>query len=537
MEKYIFLEGGTGLRVGLAVTHMMCCMNMYQKNNYSMNDWNMIFETMDSGNEELTQITKMVSVTDNAVCEGTLKAIYPDVKFQDIRIPNEMLARRGMPVNAKIPLKQVVNTWYDNHLLLTPQQMEQDLLGGYYKDLCRGRFISGASFDTAVSKEETLVSGQKVGFQYISDKVANADGNGDIRVVFVSSAIGGEGRTNITSHPEKLIRLCMEKLEHRGYTRTNAETHIKNVLKIAVIMTGSVFSFPNKNSGKPADVRNLVIGTFKSYPESLAQKINIFYLLEHDHMTIQSERYSDSGAQAKHAHAIELVAVSMIHNFFDRTRGDLSGNYKTVIPYYSIPLSYRLPHNPNEKDETTWDTLKLFKSYKEAILSRIRFDEVLFHYIASQALSENIIVTELLRNMFHERNVNRISRYIQEIPYNTEKKIKEPIRKILEIERLWLNYMRDICLTGKDWSAGGDISAFKTHLDPITVNNIDNMLSENRLEINTFSLTTLQTETGFLRRGVTIEKAKNVNYTRGGHIPREITDILNDIYQNCKNIR
>ena len=57
--NYVFLEGGTGVRVGLAVCHLADCKAYASKG--KAEGWNMVYETMDAGAEEIGEILKLLS--------------------------------------------------------------------------------------------------------------------------------------------------------------------------------------------------------------------------------------------------------------------------------------------------------------------------------------------------------------------------------------------------------------------------------------------------------------------------------------------
>lgn len=230
-------------------------------------------------------------------------------------------------------LKKIAPAWYRNGLLLTEEQLERDLLGGYYRDLTLGSVVSSAAMQCALGTEED----RNAGFRAIADSVVASNNTYETRVVMVGSGIGGEGRTNLCTHPAMLRKLCVERvMEDLRMEQEQAKTYVEQNLKIAVIMTGSAFRFPAMN-GLDQDVAGLVAGTLRNFPEDSAEAVNLFYLLEHDQCPVQATKASDSREQYKHAHASELVAVAAMEDFFSLSTEHASKKHCPVIPHYSRP--------------------------------------------------------------------------------------------------------------------------------------------------------------------------------------------------------
>ena len=302
-HNYVMAEGGTGVRALLAA-HMYLSSKAYATGGNGTENWKFIYETMDAGAEEIEQLQKLVRLDEESgFCN-------PHYSFHFCRLAEKV--KEKLAGDNTMSLEKIAPEWYRNGLLLTKEELERDLLGGYYRDLTLGSVISAAAMQCALE----TVEDRNAGFRAIANDVVASNNTYETRVVMVGSGIGGEGRTNLCTHPAMLRKLCVERvMKDLRMEQKQAKAYVEQNLKIAVIMTGSAFRFPAMN-GLDQDVAGLVAGTLRNFPEDSAEAVNLFYLLEHDQCPVQATKASDSREQYKHAHAIELVAVAAMEDFF-----------------------------------------------------------------------------------------------------------------------------------------------------------------------------------------------------------------------------
>ena len=319
---------------------------------------------MDAGAEEIEQLQKLVRLdSESEFCD-------PHYSFHFCRLAEKV--KEKLARDNTMSLKKIAPAWYRNGLLLTEEQLERDLLGGYYRDLTLGSVVSSAAMQCALETEED----RNAGFRAIADSVVASNNTYETRVVMVGSGIGGEGRTNLCTHPAMLRKLCVERvMEDLRMEQEQAKAYVEQNLKIAVIMTGSAFRFPAMN-GLDQDVAGLVAGTLRNFPEDSAEAVNLFYLLEHDQCPVQATKASDSREQYKHAHAIELVAVAAMEDFFSLSTEHASKKHCPVIPHYSRPGNAL----------TNWENLGLPEEYRQYLSARLRFDAALFYWLRPQLI-------------------------------------------------------------------------------------------------------------------------------------------------------
>jgi hypothetical protein len=522
--NYVFLEGGTGVRVGLAVCHLADCKAYASKG--KAEGWNMVYETMDAGAEEIGEILKLLSDNEQ------LDFCDPSINFAFLKMAERV--KKKLQEEGDFCLEKVAPEWFKNELLLTKEELQRDLLGGYYRDLVIGSIASALAMDCAMETQED----KKAGFQAIVDAVVASNNRYEVRVAFAGSGIGGEGRTNLCMHPAMLKKLCIESVIKELHMQYNdAETYVEKNLKIAVIMLGGAFRFP-AIEGLDQDVAGLVAGTLRNYPKDSADAVNLFYLLEHDCMPVQAEFPSDSGLQFKHAHAIELVAVAMIENFFNRTTEEVEKRCP-VIPHYSLPGNSR----------TNWENLGLPDSYRMAMSARLRFDAALFYWVRPQLILSSkernagkIYDSEILSKMFGGKTGKRLESAIADIGFDVDSKMITPLSVLLDKETRWLSYLRDVCLTGKNWETGAmPAESFGTSLFP--VDQIDKLLEHTHIRyvggMTGYKLDALTDcpESNRYHTGMTLDRIRSqITYTNHG-TPRDFKEIMGGLYEMCSKVK
>lgn len=545
-HNYVMAEGGTGVRALLAA-HMYLSSKAYAAGeNGRTENWKFIYETMDAGAEEIEQLQKLVRLdSESEFCD-------PHYSFHFCRLAEKV--KEKLARDNTMSLKKIAPAWYRNGLLLTEEELERDLLGGYYRDLTLGSVVSSAAMQCALGTEED----RNAGFRAIADSVVASNNTYETRVVMVGSGIGGEGRTNLCTHPAMLRKLCVERvMEDLRMEQEQAKTYVEQNLKIAVIMTGSAFRFPAMN-GLDQDVAGLVAGTLRNFPEDSAEAVNLFYLLEHDQCPVQATKASDSREQYKHAHAIELVAVAAMEDFFSLSTEHASKKHCPVIPHYSRPGNAL----------TNWENLGLPEEYRQYLSARLRFDAALFYWLRPQLIqapeeknSDKIYEAEILARMFRKKTSRQVKEAVLSSGMDLEEEIVEPLKALLAKETMFLEYLGEISLTGKNWetdstSAYGSTLFDTERIEEMTGKEIGKKAEEKDEEkiekkadisehggmkgfqFDELTMCPVDRRTGqreeniYNTRLIMDELRKQVKYFEHGN-PRPFQDILRDIYEIC----
>ena len=524
---YVFGEGGTGMRILLAIYVMLSSL-AYRKNSPG-EIWKMICEAMDAGAaeiEELQGLQKADQLTGFRVpsCPFTLLKLA-----EKVRLWLQKTEENG----GKMTAARVVPDWFEEELILAREQLDQDILGGYYGDLTLGSTISAVAVECALKTKEDKISG----FQAVAEDVVASSNAYEVRVAFCGKGNGGEGRQNLCTHPALLKKLCvsqaMEKLQLQP---EQAEEYVDRNLKIAVVMIGNAFRFPD-TEGLPQNTADLVAGTMKNYPADSADAVNIFCLLEHDCCPVQAERSIKYGNQEKHAHAIELVAVAAIENFFSRET--VTQKQCLMIPRYSLP----------GRTLTNWDNLGLPEKYRLALSARLRFDAALFYWVRPQLLVSDeernagrLYESEILARMYKAKTPEQLEAAMDASGLDLDRDIIAPLKALLNKETLFLEYLRDISLTGKNWETGVMPSP-ECGADLFDVSRIEHMLNHGDIRdyggMTGFQLDELtvcpMSRNNLYHTRLTMAKVRDrVDYRPGGK-PGTLLEILGAICDVCSD--
>lgn len=336
-----------------------------------------------------------------------------------------------------------------------------------------------------------------------------------------------------------------------------AKAYVEQNLKIAVIMTGSAFRFPAMN-GLDQDVAGLVAGTLRNFPEDSAEAVNLFYLLEHDQCPVQATKASDSREQYKHAHAIELVAVAAMEDFFGLGTKHASKKHCPVIPHYSRPGNAL----------TNWENLGLPEEYRQYLSARLRFDAALFYWLRPQLIlepeeknSDKIYEAEILARMFKRNTPQQVKEAVLNSGVDLEEEILKPLKALISKETMFLEYLGEISLTGKNWetnstSAYGSTLFDTERIEEMTGKEIGKKAEEKDEEkikkkadicehggmkgfqFEELTMCPVDRRTGKSEENIYNTKLtmhqlrKQVKYFEHGN-PRPFQDILSDIYEIC----
>ncbi len=530
-HNYVFFEGGTGIRIGLALYHVLSS-RAYARRGAAEN-WRFIFETMDAGAEEVKVLMRLL--------ESDEKADFYRSGFFFVYLKLAEKVRDRLARNKSMTLADIAPEWLRNELLVTARQLVLDYEGGYYRDQQLASFIASVAVDCALKTEED----KKAGFSAVVDDVIASNNTYEVRVALAGSGIGGEGVTNLCTHPfvlkDRCIRQVMEDLRMQ---REQAEEYVGRILKIAVVMTGGAFRFPAVKT-LSQDVSGLVAGTLRSYPEKSAQAVNLFYLLEHDACPVQADMASECAQQHKRAHAIELVAAAAIDDFFCRSTEAVSKKQCPVFPHYSFPGNSR----------TTWSTLRLPQEYRNSLTARLRFDAALFYWLRPQLIVSSeernngkLYESEFLMRMYHAKTPRALENHILRNEVDLDREILIPFRALLYKEKQFLKYLREISLTGKNWETGAMPSpAYGTALFP--TDRIEHMLNTPDIKdvggMTGFSFDALsecppdpltgKTEDNLYHTRLTMDKLRRKNVYNHGGRPGTFAEVMTGIYEICSS--
>ncbi|MDO5131626.1 MAG: hypothetical protein Q4D81_01430 [Eubacteriales bacterium] len=471
-KEHVFLCGGTGEECGLGFMHLKESISLLRKG--ECRQLHMVYETMDDGGKALGYMRQL---SENAF---PFPSRDPHIEFGCVEIADKVrLFLTDKKISGDVRFRDVLPPEYRDRALFKNQTLDNLLSHGFYGDMKLAVLFDDLGMEAA--KGSTV--DQKMGFEAVVDEVVNSNRNYEVRAVFIGSGMGGEGRQNLARHSALLREQCIEAVEKRlNLGEGKAEQYVSDVLKIAVIMVGGVHRFP-KLDGLNQDVAGLVAGTLQNFPQEAIESLDAFYLLENDNMPVQATEASYGNDQHKHAHAIQLVAYEAMEDFFERTaeelkalrRNDDRKLLRIIIPHYALPGN----------GKANWKNLMLPEEHRIALAGRLRIDAMLFLWLRPQLMpprTENVFESDFLCKMY---GANKSSALRKKVTYSElEEAVIGPFKALLEREKLFLRWLRDISLTGRDWERMQDPDD-STLADLFPVREIELLLCEDpRADIN-----------------------------------------------------
>ncbi len=527
LNKFVFALGGSGLRVVLAKHHVLT--SRAYKDSFET-DCKIVYEMMDGGSSEIKEVLHALTLDKESFFHD------PNYCFEFVKLSEDI--KRRLQKSQDLLLRDILPDWFLNKLLLTEEELDRTLHGGYFRDLTLGSFVSSVAVQCGLGTE----ADKKAGFTAVIDSVVNSQ-NSETRVAMVGSLFGGEGRLNLCTYPAILKELCVEKvMEVYSLDRSSALTYVEDHLKIALIGIGAAFRFPENPESKEnlnQDISGLVSGTLKNYSKESANAVNLFYFLEHDFCPVQAEKEASHGEQYKHAHAIELVAVSAIEDFFQRETERVSKKQCPVFPYYSLP-------KPIGKQMTNWENLALPLHYRKELSARLRFDAALFQWLApelnltpEERSSGKLYESDFLGRMFNSgSNPKKLKKRIEKADYIVDDKIINPLKALLLKETYFLRYLSDVSQTGRHWNNTDSNARSEYGTDLFNLKMIDDLLKgevDDSGHMKSYRLDDLTKcgEGNLYHTDLTLDKLRTKITYHHRNEPRAFSEILDDIYELC----
>lgn len=534
IRRHLICCGGGGEMLFLALLCLRDALAMYfslakHPKRRSLDKLTGCYETMDAGGEFLRKILKIL-------------ALDKELNFADSSTLLAFLAvaarvRSKLKEGSKFNLMMTAPEWFKNQLLLTKEQLEFDLGKGYKRDLILGSLVIGLALEAAEGTKED----KSGGFEAIINEVIDSNGTYEVRAALVGTGWGGEGRINLCRYPAILREKCRSAvMENLHMTESQAADYVDRTLKIGVIMFGTPYRFP-RIEGLDQDIAGLVSGTLENYPQDSAEALDAFYLIDNDQMPVQADRASEGNEQYKHSHAAELVAYAAMEDFFNRTQEDFDrlknapddpADKAPILPWYSLPGHGR----------ADWANLRLPDEYRLSLSARLRFDAVLFYWLYPQLIfssddTDQLYESEFLCRMYGAVSAKKLSRKVN---LNTLiEEIVTPFKALLARETLFLEFLKDISQTGRDWERRENPSEdLKADLFP--TEEIDKLLSHADIKKNggltgfcLDQLTRCRNSDNLFHTDLTIDRVRTeLKYARSNNTAL-FMDTMKNLYALC----
>lgn len=528
MEKekklHIKLNGGSGEAVGETSIHIMDTLSLAQK---PFLNADLLYETTDAGGECLGNIKRLLDLDQKL----NFRSAQTQLDFLNL---SELIrsANQNKDNGSALTIGSCLPEWYRDGSILPKDCLEFDLTNGLNRNQPAASLMGDQLIDCSLRAPDS-----HHGLRALIEEVVNANESTRSMLAMPGCGFGGEGRSYLCEQPAVLKQRCIEAVkEKRHLTEEDAVRHVEKVLKMAVFMLGDAYQFP-ENKGQDQDISGIVKSTLKNYPRESAKALTSFYFLDHDEMPVLAEKASTGGAQFKHHHAIEVVAFLMMQNFFHKEEDEfqISG---PILPHYSLP--------GNRK--ANWDNLRLPDAWRLALEARSRFDAAVCLWLYPQLLQpvlenrpEELYSSEFLIRLYGVKNDRQLKERISYDDLNRD--VLEPFRLLYEREMMFLRWLRDISLTGKNWRTDTPDTAItsadlqRKNLFPVTMlTHLIDGTSVNQLgRLSGFQLDSMtECEEGNLyHTGLTLDILRNsLKYTEHKK-PRAFTDILGDMYDIC----
>ncbi len=524
MEKkrkyYAKLNGGSAEAIGETIIQVTDTLALKQEPVLPLN---LIYETTDAGGEFLGNILRLMEMN------RKLNFRSPQIQFAFLNLSERIRsAKKTTGKESALTIGSCLPEWYRDGSIIPDDCLKFDLSNGLNRNQPSASLLSDQLIECTLSAPAS-----HHGTRALIEEVVNASESTEHMLAEPGNGFGGEGRNNVCEHPDVLKRCCIDEVkEKRHLTEEDAARHVENVLKTAVIMIGPAYQFP-ENKGQDQDIRGIVKNTLKYYPRESAKALDAFYYLDHDEMPVLAEKASTGGAQFKHHHAIEIVAFLMMQNFFHKTDTELQIK-GPIIPHYSLPGNY----------ETNWNNLRLPDTWMLAFGWRLRFDAAVCLLLSPQLLRpvlenkpEDLYSSEFLIRLYGVKNSRQLKKRVSYDTLNRE--VLEPFRLLYNREIMFLRWLRDICLTGKDWRnpviTASDLQ--RKNLFPVDkITHLIDGTSVSQLNgLSGFQLDSLTAcdEGNLFQTGLTLDYLRtHLKYTEGKK-PRAFTDIMGDLYDLC----
>jgi len=235
-----------------------------------------------------------------------------------------------------------------------------------------------------------------------------------------------------------------------------------------------------------------------------------------------------------------------MEDFFSLSTEHASKKHCPVIPHYSRPGNAL----------TNWENLGLPEEYRQYLSARLRFDAALFYWLRPQLIQapeendpDKIYEAEFLARMFKVKTPRKVKEAVLNSSVDLEEEIRKPLKALLAKETMFLEYLGEISLTGKNWETDSTPAYGSTLFN---TERIEEMIGKeigkkadirerggmtgfqfDELTMCPADRRTEQREENIYNTRLTMDELrKQVKYFEHGN-PRPFQDILRDIYEIC----
>ena len=463
-DKYLIAAGGTGALCASAFIHMAAAGCAEQNTIYHV-----LLIDKDKQSDAMTSCQNLLSNYNDLRRQmgrrsGTLT--FPEIRIHTWNFTDEILdeyqKQTGKnPANLdNLTLQELLNSGKDPTVqqlldtMYSPEELNTNLEKGFYGHPNIGAPVFDYVRDRFLAPIVQHADGTNAENTFMQSLIATL-GSNKAYVYLLGSLFGGTGATVIPN-----VVLALRTLKNGG---TNL------VLGAAVVMP--YFRLPHcpadsmeamaKVSPSDSKFENQTKEALYYYEESnLLGKMMNLMLIGTTELDVTSEMFARGGSQTQHFHMVHMLAAASANRFFGSQLGHMAGNITIGIP--TIPLGELLvwkinPQNGGAYQTLTHSELGLTQEH-DKMMHFLRFSVVVADYMdlkfgKNWETVKNSVEVQGTYKQLKDVNGNPLDLKWNQVGQDIISAYYQvPVKNAGAICRDFIRFLRDIALSGFDWS-------------------------------------------------------------------------------------
>lgn len=463
-NKYLIAAGGTGALCASAFIHMAAAGCAEQNTVYHI-----LLIDKDKQSDAMTSCQNLLSNYNDlrqqmGKMAGTLT--FPEIRIHTWNFTDEILDEyqkqtgKSPAALVNLTLQELLNSEKDPTVqqlldtMYSPEELNTNLEKGFYGHPNIGAPVFDYVRDRFLAPSVLHADGTVVPNTFMQSLTATLSKD-KAYVYLLGSLFGGTGATVVPN-----VVLALRTLK-------NGTTNL--VLGAAVVMPYfRLPSCPNDSLEAAAKVapsdkkfESQSKEALYYYEESkLLGKMMNLMLIGTTELDVTSEMFARGGSQTQHFHMVHMLAATSANRFFRNQLGNMAGSIEAAIP--TTPLGELLvwkvdPQNGGAYQTLTHSELGLTEEHTK-LMHFLRFSVVVAYYMALK-FSKN---WEIVKNSVEVQGTYKQLKDINGNPLNLKWNqvgqdiisayYQVPVKNAGAICRDFICFLRDIALSGFDWS-------------------------------------------------------------------------------------
>lgn len=463
-DKYLIAAGGTGALCASAFIHMAAAGCAEQNTVYHV-----LLIDKDKQSDAMTSCQNLLSNYNDLRRQMGKKAdtlTFPEIRIHTWNFTDEILDEyqkqtgKSLSNLDNLTLQELLNSGKDPTVqqlldtMYSPEELATNLEKGFYGHPNIGAPVFDYVRDRFLAPSVDRANGTKANNTFMQSLIATLQKD-KAYVYLLGSLFGGTGATVIPN-----VVLALRTLKNGTINLVLGAAVLMPYFRLPVCPSDSVEAVA-KVSPSDSKFEKQTKEALYYYEESdLLGKMMNLMLIGTAELDVTSEMYARGGSQTQHFHMVHMLAATSANRFFANQLGKMKGNITENVPTSPLGelLVWKIDPQTNGGFKTLTRSELGLTDEHDKMMHFLRFSVVVAYYMALKFSQKCEIVKNSVEvlgtyKQLSDANGNPLNLKWDQVGDSIISDYYQvPVEKAGAICRDFITFLRDIALSGYDWS-------------------------------------------------------------------------------------